>query len=223
MSSSEPNNKRPRCPPRSIHEVENYHITQLSRCCLSCSINHLACKYTSNEQQCDECLLRGNICQLATASWVRAKPRSTVGQRRPCVHCAHKGQECAYDGDKWDYTTCCSYCKRNSLHCWPLISFRGMRPQTPRLFSGVDINFIKSNGKIMPLLTAALFEAIGFFTASYDFPKNFNSFISTMRDARCRMNFGDKVCEKMVNGKVYHVLSSYGSGSGATSVGTTVK
>ena len=98
-----------------------------------------------------------------------------------------------------------------------------MKPQTPRLFSGVDMNFTGSNKNIMPLLTAALFQAVGLFNFSYDFPKNFNGIISTLRDARCRFNFGNKVGEKILNGKVYDVISSYGSGSGSTSVGTTVK
>ncbi len=98
-----------------------------------------------------------------------------------------------------------------------------MRPETPKLFSGVDINFIKLNEKILPLLTAALFEAVGCFSASYDFPKNFKGIVSALRAARCRLNFGDKVGEKMLCGKVYDVFSSYGSGSGSTSVGTTMK
>lgn len=209
--------------PRSFHELKQYHMTQHNRRCLSCSIHHLLCRFTYNDQQCDECHLSGNICQLATTSWVRANPRSTLGHRRPCVHCAKLGQPCQHDGD-WNYTTCCSYCKRNHRHCWPLINFRGIRKQTPKLFSGVDINFImKSNKKILPLLTAALFQAVGYFHSSYDFPKNFKGIVSTVRDARCRLNFGDKVGEKTLDGKVYHIISSYGSGSGATSVGTTTK
>ena len=48
-------------------------------------------------------------------------------------------------------------------------------------------------------------------------------YVSTQRTARCRTTYGDVKEEVTYCGHTYYKMYSYGSGSGASSVGTTPK
>jgi hypothetical protein len=50
-----------------------------------------------------------------------------------------------------------------------------------------------------------------------------NGYVSTQRKARCRTNYGDINEEITYRGHTYYKMYSYGSGTGASSVGTTPK
>eukprot|EP00577_Skeletonema_sp_RCC1716_P032127 CAMPEP_0113437258 /NCGR_PEP_ID=MMETSP0013_2-20120614/37322_1 /TAXON_ID=2843 ORGANISM="Skeletonema costatum, Strain 1716" /NCGR_SAMPLE_ID=MMETSP0013_2 /ASSEMBLY_ACC=CAM_ASM_000158 /LENGTH=341 /DNA_ID=CAMNT_0000327905 /DNA_START=154 /DNA_END=1176 /DNA_ORIENTATION=- /assembly_acc=CAM_ASM_000158 len=95
-----------------------------------------------------------------------------------------------------------------------------MRRNKSRLLSGVNNSFITDNN-LHDLVSTFMFEAVSNFKVTVDFPLNNGGIISTMRPARARNNYGLKLDEFHRNGTLYKEIVSYGTGSGATSVGTT--
>jgi len=181
-------------------------------------------------QQCISCHKRGIPCQLLGTSWVHSTPQSTLGKRIKCECCATRRRKCEYEEkekqikceDEWNYNVKCKYCTRNNKHCWPLVSFNGMRKTTSRLFSGVDNTFVVDNN-LSDLVAHVTFEAAANFKETVDHPKNFGAIISTMRPARARNNYGRLERKKYCLNKLYEEIASYGSGCGSTSVGSTFK
>mmetsp|Transcript_15495 Transcript_15495/g.31387 ORF Transcript_15495/g.31387 Transcript_15495/m.31387 type:complete len:100 (+) Transcript_15495:235-534(+) len=93
-----------------------------------------------------------------------------------------------------------------------------MRRNKSRLLSGVNNSFITDNN-LHDLVSTFMFEAVSNFKVTVDFPLNNGGIISTMRPARARNNYGLKLDEFHRNGTLYKEIVSYGTGSGATSVG----
>lgn len=137
--------------------------------------------------------------------------------------CSKSSKECIYVDmkDKYNYDTCCIRCKRNNVPCWPDVSYRGMK--SSKIFSGVENNFISQHG-LGDLVSNIAFSAAANFMATVDFPMNFDKgYVSTQRRARCRTNYGN-INERFIHrGQTFYKMYSYGSGTGASSVGTTPK
>ena len=137
--------------------------------------------------------------------------------------CSTSEKRCDYVDmkDIYNYDTCCIRCKRNNVCCWPDVSYRGMK--SSKIFSGVENNFISTLG-LDDLVADIVFSEAGNFLATVDFPMNFaKGYVSTQRTARCRTTYGDVKEEVTYCGHTYYKMYSYGSGSGASSVGTTPK
>jgi hypothetical protein len=90
------------------------------------------------------------------------------------------------------------------------------------MLSGVDNAFVQSND-LGQLLAQTTFEAAANFKPTVDHPLNFNGIISSLRPRRARNNFGLIKREFKLGDHLYQEIVSYGSGCGATSVGTTYK
>ena len=97
-----------------------------------------------------------------------------------------------------------------------------MRANTSKMFSGVDNTFVSTNA-LGQLLAYTTFEAAGNFKPTVDYPMNFKGIISSTRPRRVRNNYGLVKKEFKSGGHLYQEIVSYGSGCGATSVGTTYK
>ena len=179
----------------------------------------------NSTQQCNACLNKGHMCQPIGTSFIHKKKESKLGRRIACNNCVALKKTCEYEEDtnEWDYNVSCTRCKKNDRSCWPNVNFRGMRSTTSKLLSGVD-NAFAQNNDLGDLLASVTFEAAAMLKPTVDYPRGFNAIISTLRPARIRNNFGDTVNEEIkVGDHFYQEIVSYGSGCGATSVGTTHK
>lgn len=207
--------------PRSSWEISN--LPSASTMCVRCAETHTHCTFDTDSQQCTACKHDGCECQPLNTSWKHNNKNSKLGQRGRCVCCSNSSKQCIYVDmkDKYNYDTCCIRCKRNNVPCWPDVSYRGMK--SSKIFSGVENNFISKHG-LDDLVSDIVFSAAANFLATVDFPMNFdNGYVSTQRKARCRTNYGDINEEITYRGHTYYKMYSYGSGTGASSVGTTPK
>eukprot|EP00986_Skeletonema_menzelii_P010920 scaffold5466_cov108-Skeletonema_menzelii.AAC.4 len=217
------NKRKRKRAPRTPSEVNSTYVGSL--CCVRCLQKGRKCTFDDDDrQQCSECRKHGYNCQLSGTSYIHSRRESTLGKRQACLTCAARKQTCIYDeDDEWKYSNVsCAYCKEHNKNCWPLIKFSGMRSISSKLFSGVD-NEVLSSNDACELLLAAVQEAADNFQATVDYPKNIGGFLSTQRPARSRNNYGTVVRSFNVNNRKYEEIVSYGSGCGATSVGTTQK
>ncbi len=221
MSSK--NNKRKRAP-RTPAEINNAYNG--SSRCIRCVLRHDYCIFdeeSTHPDQCIGCKLANNChCQPIGSSFLQySKTRSKLGQRKACLCCVSRGQKCVYDNDdEWDYKSQCEYCTQNSKVCWPLVKFNGMR--SSKLLSGVCDNFAVDHN-LADLVASIVSKASSDFKATVDFPMNCNAVISTQRPARARNNFGTVVNDTYHGNTLFQEIVSYGSGSGAVSVGSTHK
>ena len=176
----------------------------------------------NSTQQCNACLIKGYVCQPIGTSFIHRKKQSKLGQRIACINCTALKKKCEYEEeDKWDYNVSCKRCVENGRNCWPLVNFSGMR--SSKLLSGVDNTFVQNND-LGDLLACVTFEAAAMFKPTVDHPLGFDAIISTCRPRRARNNYGDTVNEEIkVGDHFYQEIVSYGSGCGASSVGTTYK
>jgi len=97
-----------------------------------------------------------------------------------------------------------------------------MRQNTSKLFSGVDTTFVMDNN-LEELVAGVTFMAAANFKPTVDHPMACDPIINTQRPARARNNYGLVQHQFSHGDKLYYKMSSYGSGCGAASVGTTYK
>ena len=209
--------------PRTVHEVNETYADAGSKCCVQCTSKHIKCRFENNAIICVACSNDGGLCQPLFTSWKRAKKNSSLGKRTACVSCIKKKRKCEYDEtDEYQYDVVCRRCNKDSKcpPCWPNISFRGLWGR--KILSGVDYSFVSENslGDIVKNVTL---EAINHFCTTVDVPMNNGPLISTKRPARSRNNYGLISSIIDMGHKQYCKISSYGSGCGSFSVGTTSK
>jgi hypothetical protein len=90
------------------------------------------------------------------------------------------------------------------------------------MISGVNDSFLDDNN-LHSLAAIVTFDAATNFKVTVDYPRNFDAIVSAKRPARARNNYGELLRDLTCGGKLYKHIISYGSGCGATSVGTTYK
>lgn len=207
--------------PRTVDEVNKTYANAGSKCCVQCTSKHIKCRFKNNAIICVECSKHGGLCQPLFTSWKRSKENSSVGKRTACISCFKKKKKCVYDeADEYQYDVVCRQCKESKCPCWPNVSFRGV--QGTKILSGVDYSFV-SDSNLGDRVENVTLEAINNFWTTVDVPMNNGPLISTKRPARSRNNYGLISSIIDMGHKQYCNISSYGSGCGSFSVGTTSK
>ena len=107
------------------------------------------------------------------------------------------------------------------MPCCVGVNLRGARNHTT-LLSGVHQTVVAENN-MEELVAIVTFDTAATVKATIDHPMNSDAKISTQRPARVRNNFGLCLSNINLGEKRYKEIVSYGSGCGATSVGTTFK
>lgn len=108
------------------------------------------------------------------------------------------------------------------MPCCVGVNLRGARNHTT-LLSGVHQTVVAENN-MEELVAIVTFDTAAKVKATIvDHPMNSDAKISTQRPARVRNNFGLCLSNINLGEKRYKEIVSYGSGCGATSVGTTFK
>ena len=160
--------------------------------------------------------------QLLGQTWLHSHASSKLGRRSACIRCANRKKKCVYnDNDEYNFKTTCSQCKDDNVPCCVGVNLRGARNHTT-LLSGVHQTVVAENN-MEELVAIVTFDTAATVKATIDHPMNSDAKISTQRPARVRNNFGLCLSNLNLGEKRYKEIVSYGSGCGATSVGTTFK
>jgi hypothetical protein len=193
-----------------------------SHYCVGCAQKKKRCVFEEDKQQCILCKLEGTTCQLLGQTWLHSHASSKLGRRSACIRCANRKKKCVYnDNDEYNFKTTCSQCKDDNVPCCVGVNLRGARNHTT-LLSGVHQTVVAENN-MEELVAIVTFDTAAKVKATIDHPMNSDAKISTQRPARVRNNFGLCLSNINLGEKRYKEIVSYGSGCGATSVGTTFK